>query len=82
MSSDRQLLAERKAQPYDEAKLLHSRTEGEFAVSYKTSGGWAAITKDIFTAVLGEGRSARVVLPRNAAEVLRLMCPKLLAEKI
>ena len=80
VSSDRQLVAEHKSQPYEETNLLNSRAEGEFAVSYKTSGGWAAITKDFFTAVLGEGQSAKVVLPHDAAEVLRLMCPKLLAE--
>jgi hypothetical protein len=31
---------------------LRSRLEGEFILSYKTSAGWVAITKDILTEVL------------------------------
>jgi hypothetical protein len=78
VSSDAQVVAAHKAQAFDEAQLLHSRTEGEFVVSYQTSGGWVAITKDILTEVVGAGRDAMVVgLPREAAGVLRLMCPGL-----
>jgi hypothetical protein len=75
LSSDRQLVAARKAQWCDETALLHSRFEGELAVSYRTAGGWVGITKDFLTAELGAGRDARVVgLPPEAAGVLRLMC--------
>ncbi|HET8697021.1 MAG TPA: hypothetical protein VFO94_06035, partial [Gammaproteobacteria bacterium] len=80
VSSDRQLVANGKAQLNDEAQLVHSRLEGELLVSYQTSGGWIGITKDVLTAVLGAGRDARVAgLPRAAAATLRLMCPDLLA---
>ncbi len=58
--------------------LLHDRLEGEFVLSYKTSGGWVAITKDILTEVLGAGHDVKIVgLPRVAVGVLRLMCPNL-----
>jgi hypothetical protein len=78
VSSDAQVVAAHKAQACDEAQLLHSRTEGEFVVSYRTSGGWVAITKDVLTEVVGAGRDAMIVgLPREAAGVLRLMCPGL-----
>jgi hypothetical protein len=62
----------------DQKQLLHSRLEGEFVLSYQTSGGWVAITKDILTEISGAGRDAKIVgLPRVAARVLKLMCPKL-----
>ena len=78
VSSDRQLVAERKALACDEAELLHSRTEGEYIVSYRTSGGWVAVTKDVLTEVVGAGRDAKIAgLPRDAAQVLKLMCPDL-----
>jgi hypothetical protein len=78
LSSDRQVVAAHKAVACDEAQLLHSRREGELVVSYQTSGGWAAISKDIFTEVLGAGRDVKVVdLPAEAAGVLQLMCPGL-----
>jgi hypothetical protein len=74
VSSDRQLVAAQRAQACDEAQLLHSRQEGELVVSYRTSGGWAAITKDVLTEVLGAGRDAKLVgLPRDAARVLSLL---------
>src|SRR5262249_14692570 len=77
-SSDRQIVAAHKADFYEQAHLLHGRLEGEFVVSYKTSGGWVAITKDILTEVLGAGHDAKIVgLPRLAAGVLSLMCPSL-----
>jgi hypothetical protein len=78
LSSDRQVIAAGKAIACDEAQLLHSRIEGEFAVSYETSGGWVAITKDILTDVLGAGRDATIALPREPAAVLSLLCPRLL----
>ena len=77
-SSDRQIVAAHKADACDQTQLLHSRNEGEFLLSYQTSGGWVAITKDVLTEVLGAGRDATIVgLPRVAAGVLKLMCPNL-----
>jgi hypothetical protein len=79
-SSDRQVVAAGKAGFRDQAGLLHDRHEGMFAVSYRTQDGWVAISKDFLTDVLGAGRDARVVgLPVEAAAVLRLMCPGLVA---
>ena len=77
-SSDMQIVAAHKAESYDQTHLLHSRLEGEFVLSYRTSGGWVAITKDILTEVLGAGHDVKIVgLPLVAAGVLRLMCPHL-----
>lgn len=77
-SSDKQIVGAQKAVFLDQKHLLHSRFEGEFLVSYQTSGGWAAITKDILTEVIGAGHDAKIVgLPAGAAGVLRLMCPNL-----
>jgi hypothetical protein len=79
-SSDPQIVAEHKAHACDQTRLMHDRREGVFLVSYKTSGGWVAITKDILTEVLGTGRDVKIAgLPRLAAGVLRLMCPNLLS---
>jgi len=77
-SSDMQVVAAHKADSCDETQLLRSRLEGEFVLSYETSGGWAAITKDVLTEVVGTGRDVKIVgLPLVAAGVLRLMCPNL-----
>jgi hypothetical protein len=77
-SSDMQIVAAHKADSYDQTQLLRGRLEGEFVLSYETSGGWVAITKDILTEVLGAGRDVKIVgLPRVAVGVLRLMCPNL-----
>jgi len=77
-SSDAQLIAAEKAHWYDEARLLRDRHEGMFLVSYRTPGGWTAISKDVLTKVLGAGRDAKVAqLPDLAVGVLRLMCPDL-----
>jgi hypothetical protein len=77
-SSDPQILATHKADAYDEPYLLSDRREGKCVLSYKTPGGWVAITKDVLTDVLGAGRDAKIVgLPPVAAEVLTLMCPHL-----
>jgi len=74
-TSDRQIVAAQKAEPYDRAQLLAGRREGHFLVSYETPGGWIALKKDLLTEVLGAGRDARIVgLPLDAAQVLRLMC--------
>jgi hypothetical protein len=77
-SSDVEIVAAHKADSYDQAHLLLGRLEGEFVVSYRTSGGWVAITKDILTEVLGAGHDAKIPgLPPVAAGVLSLMCPNL-----
>jgi hypothetical protein len=77
-SSDVQIVAAHKADPYDEPHLLTDRREGKCVLSYKTPGGWVAITKSILTEVLGAGRDVKVVgLPPLAVEVLNLMCPNL-----
>jgi len=77
-SSDMQIVAAHKAHSCDQARLLRDRQEGMFVVSYETTGGWAAITKDVLTEVLGAGRDVKITgLPSVAAEVLRLMCPNL-----
>src|SRR5262245_56419243 len=77
-SSDMQIVAAHKADSYDQTHLLDGRLEGEFVLSYKTSGGWVAITKDILTEVLGAGHDAKIVgLPSVAVGVLKLMCPNL-----
>ena len=81
-SSDRQMVAAHKAEPFDRAQLLAGRREGHFLVSYQVSyetpGGWVALKKDLLTEVLGAGRDARIAgLPLHAAQVLRLMCTDL-----
>lgn len=80
VSSDAQFVAAGKARSCDQTRLLHDRQEGELAVSYRTPGGWAGISKDFLTEVLGAGRDVKVVgLPDEAAAVLRLMCLELVA---
>lgn len=80
LSSDRPLVAAGRARFVEQDSLLHDRHEGMYLVSYQAPGGWTAIAKDVLTDILGAGRDSRVVgLPRPAAEVLRLMCPDLVA---
>ena len=82
-SSDSQIVAAHKAEPYDRAQLLRERQEGHFLVSYETPGGWIALKKDLLAEVLGAGRDARIVgLPLDAAEVLRLMCTDLIVDAV
>ncbi len=77
-SSDRQIVAAHKAEPYDRAQLLAARREAHFLVSYETPGGWIALKKELLSEVLGTGRDARIAgLPLEAAQVLRLMCTDL-----
>jgi hypothetical protein len=77
-SSDPQMVVAQKADPYDEPDLLSDRREAKYVISYRTTGGWVAITKTILTEVLGEGRDAKVVgLPPVAVGALKLMCPTL-----
>jgi hypothetical protein len=77
-SSDPALVTAQRADEYDEAELLRDRREGKFIVSYKTAGGWVAVTKALLTEVLGAGRNAKIEgVPRAAADALKLMCPGL-----
>jgi len=74
-SSDMQIVAAQKADSYGETHLSSDRREGKYVLSYKTAGGWVAITKSILTEVLGAGRDVKIVgLPPAAAGVLTLMC--------
>jgi hypothetical protein len=69
---------ELQADPAKEKQLLERRLEGEFLLSYKTPGGWVAISKDILTEILGAGRDVKIRgIPPAAAGVLKLMCPNL-----
>ena len=77
-SSDVQLVSAHRADFYDETRLSSDRREGKFVVTYKTPGGWVAITKDILTEVAGAGNDVKIAgLPATAAEALKLMCPNL-----
>jgi hypothetical protein len=77
-SSDMQLVAAHKADYRDEPQLSSDRREGKNVLSYKTPGGWVAITKAFLTEVLEAGRDVKIVgLPSEAAGVLKLMCPSL-----
>jgi hypothetical protein len=77
-SSDMQIVAAHKADYCDEPNLLSDRQEGKCLLSYKTPGGWVAITKAILTEVFGAGRDVKIVgLPPVAVGVLKLMCPGL-----
>jgi hypothetical protein len=79
-SSDPQRVAAHKAHAYDATRLLHDRQEGMFILSYQTPGGWTAITKDILTEIVGAGRDVKITgLPGEAADILNLMCPNLVA---
>lgn len=73
-SSDPELVAAGVATAKDEADLLHCRNEGEYLVSYATRNGWAAVSKDLLTDVIGAGKDARITrFPPAAAAVFRLM---------
>ena len=77
VSSDPQLIEAGQADAKDAADLMYCRNEGEFLVSYATRDGWAAISKDLLTDILGAGIDARIVVPPEACSVLELMCPDL-----
>ncbi len=77
-SSDKELVTAQKADAYDEAQILSDRREGKCVLSYKTPGGWVAITKSILTDVLGAGHDTKIVgLPHGAVDTLKFMCPTL-----
>jgi hypothetical protein len=78
-SSDGQIVGAHEAELYNRAELLAGRREAHFLVSYETPGGWIAVKKELLTEVLGTGRDARIAgLPRDTAQVLRLMCADLM----
>jgi len=77
-SSDTQVVAAQFAEFCDEPRLQSDRQEARCILSYRTAGGWVAITKAILTEVSGTGQDVKIVgLPPAAAEVLSLMCPAL-----
>jgi hypothetical protein len=77
-SSDTQLVAAQKAVACDEHHLLDARREGKYLLSYKTSGGWVAITKDILTEILEQGNDVKIAgLSPEAIGALKLICPSL-----
>lgn len=77
-SSDPQIVAAQRAEYQDEPHLLSDRREGRCLLSYKTPGGWVAITKVILTEVLGAGRDVKIAgLPPQAVAALNLLCPGL-----
>jgi hypothetical protein len=77
-ASDMQIVNAHQADFRDEPDLLNDRREGRCLLSYRTPGGWVAITKTILTEVLGAGRDVKIVgLPSLAVGVLELMCRNL-----
>lgn len=78
-SSDAQLVAAGRAEPNDIAHIAADRREGRCIVSYRTTGGWVAISKAVLTDVVGAGHDMKISgLPRSAAAALALMCPDLI----
>jgi hypothetical protein len=77
-SSDRQMVAAHKAESWDESRLSSDRREGRSLLSYKTTGGWVAITKAVLTELSEAGCDVKIAgLPPEAAEALKLMSPGL-----
>ncbi|HTM03680.1 MAG TPA: hypothetical protein VL173_09265 [Vicinamibacterales bacterium] len=77
-SSDPEIVSAHKAHACDEPQLLSDRREGKFVVSYRSAGGWVAISKAMLTEVLGTGRDATIAgLPRAAEDTLKLMCRRM-----
>jgi hypothetical protein len=63
-------------------KILSDRQEGMHLVSYETTTGWVAVSKDVLTSVIGEGISTRIdSLPEDAAQSIRLMYSGLIADQ-
>ncbi|HTV78333.1 MAG TPA: hypothetical protein VMF03_08750 [Steroidobacteraceae bacterium] len=74
-SSDPARVAAQQAHHQDPDQLQRDRQEGMFLLSYGTPGGCVAISKDVLTDVLGEGRDASIAgLPAPVADALILMC--------
>ncbi len=80
LSSDPQVVSRGKAQPCEPARLLGDRQEGMYLVSYRTPGGWVAISKNVLTDALGTGLDCNLEgLPDKAVQTLALMYPDLVA---
>lgn len=79
LSSDPQRVAAGEATAIEQSKLLADRREGMYLVSYPTADGWEAVSKDLLTTELGAGRDLHIALPREAAAVVKLLYPALLA---
>ena len=68
VSSDPQWVAAGSAVAKDEADLLHCRNEGEYLVSFASGSGWTAVTTDLLSDAIGNGRDARIAsLPATPA---------------
>lgn len=81
LSSDPRVVDAKRARHCEQPRLLLDRNEGEFLASYRTAGGWTAISKDVLTDVLGAGRDACITgLPPVAADTLRLLYPGLVRQ--
>ncbi len=81
-SSDPQIVAAGTAEACDDTQLSSDRREARCVVSYRTPGGWVAISKTMLTEVLGSGRSVKVVgLPPAAAGALALLCRDLVVRE-
>jgi len=77
-SSDRQIVAAHKAEPYDRRNCWRAGGRA-FPCQLRNAKRMIALKKNLLTEVLGAGRDARIVgLPLDAAQVLRLMCPDLM----
>jgi hypothetical protein len=72
-SSDPQVVAAKKAEFREETQLLRDRREGHHLLSYRTAGGWVAISKAVLTEVLGTGQDMKIALPAAAGDALQLM---------
>jgi hypothetical protein len=73
-ASDQQIVAAQKADAADEGSLLGDRREGRCLVSYRTSGGWVALSKSLLTEVLAGGCDVKIAdVPPAAAAALKLM---------
>ena len=79
LSTDPAMVEAGDAGPCQLPRLLADRQEGMFLLSYQTSHGWVAISKDVLTAVLGAGLDASIQgLPEPAMQSLCVMYPDLL----
>jgi hypothetical protein len=80
LSSDPGIIGSGRAQCCEDARLRADRQEGMYLVSYQTSSGWMAISKDVLTEALGAGRDVNIEgLPPVAVRTLELLYPELLA---
>ena len=78
-TSDAQLVTSHKAHRQDQSQIASDRREGRCLVSYKTAGGWVAITKAVLSEVLEARHDAKLTgLPRSAVASLKLMYPDLI----